>query len=88
VIHTFRDKFSAEPQLVKRSLENQETLSQIQMLGRRAVIVQCDLSSKEQVGSIVRKITGRKEEDGMGMSIDILVNCGGIQRRFFVPNFE
>lgn len=40
-----------------------------------------DLASKEQVGKVVQRITSREEEGGLGLKIDILVNCGGIQRR-------
>jgi len=80
-------KAGADIVLLQRSLENQDTASQIKKIGRRAEIVICDLSSKEQVGSIAQKITGRKDEGGMGLVIDILVNCGGIQRRSPAENF-
>jgi 2-deoxy-D-gluconate 3-dehydrogenase len=39
------------------------------------------LTDKAQVGAIVQKITGSTDTGGMGLVIDILVNCGGIQRR-------
>ena len=65
----------------KRNTENVETQSQIKALGRDAVVVLCDLASKEQVSTIVHKITSRKEEGGLGRVIDILINCAGIQRR-------
>jgi 2-dehydro-3-deoxy-D-gluconate 5-dehydrogenase len=81
-----RDMLLSNSTCVKRNLENHDTSSQIEQLGRRAVIVQCDLESKEQVGSIIQKITGNKEENGLGLVIDILVNCGGIQRRLVPLN--
>ena len=40
-----------------------------------------DLSSKEQVGGVVKRIVSPEGEGGLGLNIDILVNCGGIQRR-------
>jgi len=74
-------KAGADVVLLQRSLENQETVSQIRELGQQATPVLCDLASKEQVSSIVKSITDSKEEGGLGLTIDILVNCGGIQRR-------
>ncbi|KAF8199776.1 NAD-binding protein [Mycena galopus ATCC 62051] len=62
--------------LIQRNLENQDTADQARKIGRNATIVQCDLTDKVQVGAIVQKITGE-----MGLVVDILVNCGGIQRR-------
>jgi 2-deoxy-D-gluconate 3-dehydrogenase len=81
-----RDMLLSNSTFVKRNPENNDTSSQIEQLGRRAVIVQCNLGSKEQVGSIIQKITGNKEENGLGLVIDILVNCGGIQRRLVLLN--
>jgi 2-deoxy-D-gluconate 3-dehydrogenase len=81
------DKLPSDLVLLERNPENQDTSSQIRRLGRHAVIVQCDLSSKDQVGSIIQKITGSKDEDGLALVIDILVNCGGIQRRSILLNF-
>jgi NAD(P)-dependent dehydrogenase (short-subunit alcohol dehydrogenase family) len=82
------DELPSDVELDQRSLENQDTSSQIKQLGREVYIVQCDLSSKEQVGSVVQKIIGTEGEDGMGLVIDILVNCGGIQRRFVRLNWN
>ncbi|KAH8107524.1 NAD-binding protein [Phellopilus nigrolimitatus] len=69
--------------LIQRDESNQETAEQIRdaSVGRRAWIVTCDLSSKEQVGELVKRITAPESEDGLGLNIDVLVNCGGIQRR-------
>ena len=78
--------YLTHPTFVKRNPENHDTSSQIEKLGRRAVIVQCDLGSKEQVGSIIQKVTGNEDKNGLGLVIDILVNCGGIQRRLVPLN--
>ncbi|KAJ6594262.1 NAD-binding protein [Mycena capillaripes] len=67
--------------LIQRNLENQDTATQARELGRKATIVECDLTDKAQVGAIVQTITGSVNAGGMGLVIDILVNCGGIQRR-------
>ncbi|KAG8931623.1 hypothetical protein FRC03_003112 [Tulasnella sp. 419] len=74
--------------LVQRNLSNQETFNQIKQIGREAVIFECDLADKNQVGSLVKRITSTKEEGGMGLTVDILVNCGGIQRRTPAENFS
>ncbi|KAJ7899081.1 NAD-binding protein [Mycena leptocephala] len=75
-------KAGADLILIQRNLDNQETATQVRELGRTATVVQCDLTDKAQVGAIVQKITGSTDTGGMGLVIDILVNCGGIQRRW------
>jgi 2-deoxy-D-gluconate 3-dehydrogenase len=65
----------------QRNLDNQDTATQARQLGRNATIVQCDLTDKAQVGAIVQKVTGSVDAGGLGLVVDILVNCGGIQRR-------
>ncbi|KAJ7045873.1 NAD-binding protein [Mycena alexandri] len=70
--------------LIQRNLENQDTADQARQLGRTVTLVECDLTDSAQVGAVVQKITGA---DGMGLVIDILVNCGGIQRRAPAENF-
>ncbi|KAJ7141441.1 NAD-binding protein [Mycena epipterygia] len=75
-------KAGADLVLIQRTLENDDTAAQARALGRAATVVQCDLTDKAQVGAIVQTITGE-----MGLSIDILVNCGGIQRRAPAENF-
>ncbi|KAJ7346978.1 NAD-binding protein [Mycena albidolilacea] len=67
--------------LIQRNLDNQDTATQARQLGRNATIVQCDLTDKAQVGAIVQKVTGSVDAGGLGLVVDILVNCGGIQRR-------
>lgn len=59
-----------------------ETRDAIRALGRRAEIVICDLADKTAVKSLTKKIVGPKSEGGMGETIDILINCGGIIRRY------
>ncbi|KAJ7824669.1 NAD-binding protein [Mycena olivaceomarginata] len=71
--------------LIQRNLDNQDTATQARQLGRNATIVQCDLTDKVQVGAIVQKVTGSVDAGGLGLVVDILVNCGGIQRRSVAP---
>ena len=66
----------------QRSESNQETADKIKELGHTVHIVTCDLSSKDDVSTVVNRITGSKSEGGLELNIDILVNCGGIQRRY------
>lgn len=63
------------------------THSQILALGRQCTLVDCDLSSKESVRSLASRVTGDKASSGLGLTVDILVNCGGIQRRTPAENF-
>ncbi|KAK9454603.1 2-deoxy-d-gluconate 3-dehydrogenase [Dipodascopsis uninucleata] len=64
--------------LLQRDTSKTDTRDKINSLdtGAKATIVQCDLSDAAQVKGIVSHIT-----NDLGMIIDILVNCGGIQRR-------
>ncbi|KAF9022819.1 NAD-binding protein [Hymenopellis radicata] len=80
-------KAGADVVLLQRNSTNKDTYTQIQEVGRKAYIVECDLSSKEQVGGVVAKITGSPADGGLGLALDILVNCGGIQRRTPAENF-
>jgi len=50
-------------------------------MGRKSEIVICDLADKDSVRGVVKKVVSPKSEGGMGETIDILINCGGIQRR-------
>lgn len=58
-----------------------ETRDTIRELGRRAEIVQCDLADKAAVKALTKKIVGPTSEGGLGETIDILINCGGIIKR-------
>ena len=51
------------------------TKTEIENLGRKASIFHADLASADEMKGLVKKITDA------GHDIDILVNCGGIQRR-------
>ena len=51
------------------------TKIEIEKLGRKATIFYADLGSADEMRGLVKKITDA------GHDIDILVNCGGIQRR-------
>jgi NAD(P)-dependent dehydrogenase (short-subunit alcohol dehydrogenase family) len=75
--------------LVQRasSTPNIETRDRVSSLGRKVHIVECDLADKAQVKGLCKKVTGSEGEGGLGMVIDIVVNCGGIQRRTPAENF-
>jgi 2-deoxy-D-gluconate 3-dehydrogenase len=75
--------------LVQRasSSPNYETRDQVKALGRRVEVVECDLADKTQVRGLCKKVTGSESEGGMGLVVDIVVNCGGIQRRTPAENF-
>jgi len=67
--------------LIQRDLSNTTTKQEIEKLGRKATIYQADLSSKDDVRGLVKKVLAD------GHDIDILVNCGGIQRRYPAHEF-
>ncbi|KAJ7282697.1 NAD-binding protein [Mycena rebaudengoi] len=67
-------------------LTTKDTATQARALGRRVTVLQCDLAVPAEVGGIVQKITGTSDGEA-GLVIDILVNCGGIQRRAPAENF-
>ncbi|CAG8125784.1 unnamed protein product [Penicillium olsonii] len=61
--------------LIQRDTSNQGTKSEIENLGRKAIIYTADLSSQDSVSSLVSSVL----KDGH--DIHILLNCAGIQRR-------
>ncbi|KAF2164616.1 hypothetical protein M409DRAFT_25013 [Zasmidium cellare ATCC 36951] len=61
--------------LVQRDESNQSTKESIEKLGRKTVIYVADLASASDVGGLTKRVLAD------GHDIDILVNCGGIQRR-------
>ncbi|MCJ1280860.1 hypothetical protein MMC26_000177 [Xylographa opegraphella] len=61
--------------LVQRDTTNQTTKTSIENLGRKATIFVADLASHSAVSSLVSEILRQIPR------IDILLNCGGIQRR-------
>lgn len=65
----------ADIALVQRNLTNTETRDKIHELGRKAEIIECDLSYLAEVKKVVGKTV-----DVFG-KVDILVNNAGIQRR-------
>lgn len=75
--------------LVQRSSspQNTETFDKVSALGRKVQIVEADLGDKEQIRGLCKKVTGGREEGGLGEVVDIVVNCGGIQRRTPAENF-
>lgn len=67
--------------LVQRNTENVATRDTIVSLGRKADIYVADLANNEEVKQIVPNLVKQ------GRRIDILVNCGGIQRRHPAEEF-
>ncbi|OJJ81771.1 uncharacterized protein ASPGLDRAFT_68239 [Aspergillus glaucus CBS 516.65] len=61
--------------LVQRDESNLETKSHIESLGRKASIYTADLSNREDVSSLVKRVLSDEHD------ISILLNCAGIQRR-------
>jgi len=80
-------KAGADVLLIQRSEANTETRDEIRSLGRRSEIVVCDLADATAIKALTKKVTSPKSEGGMGETIDILINCGGIQRRTPAENF-
>lgn len=72
----------APPRFPQRSRENLETHDKIKALGREVDIVVADLAVSKDVKGVAKLVTGPKSEGGLGLEIDILLNCGGIQRRW------
>lgn len=60
---------------LQRDESNQSTVQAITALGRKATIYTADLASSSSVGALIPQIL----KDGH--KIDVLLNCGGIQRR-------
>lgn len=61
--------------LVQRDKSNQATKQAIERLGRKATIHVADLASASDISGLTKRVL----DDGH--DIDILVSCGGIQRR-------
>ena len=66
---------------MQRDESNQKTKEAIESLGRKAQIYTADLSSQESIKELVPKVLAD------GHQIDILLNCGGIQRRHAAHQF-
>ncbi|WWD17471.1 hypothetical protein CI109_101912 [Kwoniella shandongensis] len=75
-------KAGADIILVQRNDTNTTTKDTIVSAGGKADIVVCDLSSSEDVAKLIPHVT-----KDLGRTLDIVVNCGGIQRRHPVENF-
>ncbi|MCJ1251131.1 hypothetical protein MMC30_008362 [Trapelia coarctata] len=61
--------------LIQRDTTNTTTKNAIEALGRKATIYTADLSSQSSILNLTPKILGDMPR------VDILLNCGGIQRR-------
>jgi 2-dehydro-3-deoxy-D-gluconate 5-dehydrogenase len=48
---------------------------ELEQLGRRCHIIECDLVSQESVAGAIERVVNA------GLEFDILVNCGGITHR-------
>jgi 2-deoxy-D-gluconate 3-dehydrogenase len=75
-------KAGADTILVQRDASNTMTKDLIEQSGGKADIFECDLADKDQVSKLIPQLTEK-----MGRTIDIVVNCGGIQRRHPVEKF-
>lgn len=73
-------KAGADIILVQRNTSNTETKARIEAVGRKADIVVCDLADSKAVGQLIPGVTKDRV-------LDIVVNCGGIQRRHPVEVF-
>lgn len=62
-------------------MENLETYNAILAIPQACTIVMCDLADAQAVKGLTQKITGKKSEGGLEFEIDILFNCGGINKR-------
>ena len=54
--------------------------------GPQILSIACDNATlnyamKDELAKLVHKITASEADGGLALTIDILVNCGGIQRR-------
>ncbi|ANB15732.1 Sps19p [Sugiyamaella lignohabitans] len=67
--------------LLQRDLSNTTTADRIKKAGGQATIIECDLGVNSQVNNVVPKVLKIVDH------IDILINCGGIQRRFPAEDF-
>ncbi|WVQ82198.1 hypothetical protein IAT38_004326 [Cryptococcus sp. DSM 104549] len=68
--------------LVQRDTSNTATRDAIAATGRKADIVVCDLADNAAVEKLIPHVT-----KDLGRTLDIVVNCGGIQRRHPVEVF-
>jgi 2-deoxy-D-gluconate 3-dehydrogenase len=66
----------ADVVLVQRNTSNQETAELIRATGRKATIVVCDLADNKAVKGLIKHVTGKPDEGGLGITLDIVVNCG------------
>lgn len=68
-------KAGADTILVQRNLENTATRDEIRKLGQGSEIVAADLADASEVRTLASRILQQVPR------VDILINCGGIQRR-------
>lgn len=68
-------KAGADIVLVQRSTENKETAQKIEQAGRKATIAICDLADNKAVKGLIKQVVGKPEDGGLGITLDIVVNC-------------
>lgn len=71
----------------QRDDSKHDTADLIKSIPQKVDVVICDLADKQSVGSLVHHVTSSQASGGLGRGIDILVNCGGIQRRHKAEEF-
>jgi 2-deoxy-D-gluconate 3-dehydrogenase len=62
--------------LVQRNSTNLETFNAVKQAGRKATIVECDLADNQAVKRLVKHVTSPHNQGGLGIALDIVVNCG------------
>lgn len=65
----------------QRDTSSQQTKQTIESLGRKAFIYTADLSSREDVSGLTKKVLAD------GHDVSILITCAGIQRRHPAEKF-
>lgn len=78
-------KAGADVVSLQRDSSKTGTAEAIRATGRKCWIVECDLSNKTQVRGIVKQVMAILQPENR--TIDILINCGGIQRRTPAEDF-
>jgi 2-deoxy-D-gluconate 3-dehydrogenase len=73
-------KAGASLVLVLRDVSKTESVDRYKQMGIETSSIQCDLGDPEQVGKLIAEAVELHR-------IDVLVNCGGIQRRYKAHDF-
>ncbi|KAK9465231.1 hypothetical protein V1512DRAFT_287637 [Lipomyces arxii] len=73
-------KAGADIVLVQRN-QSSSTKEKVEAAGRKCYIIVADLADKADIGRIIGKV------EDLGLTIDLLLNCAGIQRRYPATDF-